>query len=308
MPGKRLIEQLRPRKNAVNEHIPYHFLHEQEPGLDGNLQSVNTLFLTGKECAFTCLMCDLWKNTLDAPTSPGAIVRQIDYALARLPTADAIKLYNSSNFFDPKAVPVVDYPVIAERLQGYSRVIVENHPRLCDSQCVDFANRLTGRLEVAMGLETIHPDVLPRLNKQMTPDDFSRAASFLRDHQIDVRAFVLLNPPYLTDSQENIDWAIKTVQFAFTSGASRCTVIPTRAGNGIMEQLAAQGHYQPPTLGALETVVEHCLRLGQGQVFADTWDIGFLSDCPICFDARQQRLDQMNLHQKIDLPVACSCS
>ncbi|HVY76346.1 MAG TPA: hypothetical protein VG890_16065 [Puia sp.] len=301
------VEQLRPPKHALNENIPYHFLHEEEPAPDGSLQSVNTIFLTGKECAFQCLMCDLWKNTLDYPTPPGAIPKQLDYALARLPQADTVKLYNASNFFDPKAVPLSDHAAIAERLKSYRRVIVENHPKLCGKACHEFAGRLNGKLEIAMGLETIHPDALPKLNKQMTPDDFQKAASYLRSNDIDIRAFVLLNPPYLTGRKENIRWTVKTVEFAFDQGAARCTIIPTRAGNGIMEVLQREGHYEPPTLDALEAAVEQSLALHQGQVFADTWEIGFLSQCAFCFEARKQRLEKMNRDQQLLPPVKCNC-
>jgi len=301
------IEKLRPQRNFLNPDIPYHFLHEQEPGPGGDLQRVNTIFLTSKECAFKCLMCDLWKNTLKEPTPPGAILKQIDYALARLPEADVIKLYNSGNFFDQKAVPPADYPGIVERLLPYSRVIVENHPKLCGEACLEFNDRLEGALEIAMGLETIHPDVLPRLNKQMTANDFKKAAAFLISHKIDVRAFVLLNPPYLITRQENIQWAFNTVQFAFESGAGSCSVIPTRSGNGIMDLLYERGHYIPPTLDMLEEVLERSLSLKQGRVFVDTWDIGFLSDCPICFEARKRRLETMNSDQKFHQRIACSC-
>ena len=38
---------------------------------------------------------------------------------------------------------------------------------------------INGRLEIAMGLETVHPEVLRRLNKRMTLDDFERATTFL---------------------------------------------------------------------------------------------------------------------------------
>ena len=91
------IEKLRPVRNAVNPDIPFHFLQEEEPGGNGNLQKVNTIFLTGKECAFKCLMCDLWKNTLTYPTPQGAILKQIDYAWSLLPKADVIKLYMTKN-------------------------------------------------------------------------------------------------------------------------------------------------------------------------------------------------------------------
>jgi radical SAM enzyme (TIGR01210 family) len=302
----RSIERLRPPKNPVDPYIPYHFLQETEPDANGRLQKVNTIFLTGKECAFKCLMCDLWKNTLDKPTQPGAIRKQLDYAFERLPEAKVIKLYNSSNFFDPKAVPAADRPAIAERLKNYERVIVENHPNLTGITALRFNDLLYGQLEVAMGLETIHPEALYKLNKQLTADDFARAANFLRANAIDVRAFVLLNPPHLLGRDENIKWAIESVKFAFDNGAQCCTIIPTRPGNGIMDLLEIEGNYVPPTLDMLEEVFELALSLKQGRVFADTWDIGFTSDCLSCFEYRVERLNDMNLNQRILPKMACN--
>jgi radical SAM enzyme (TIGR01210 family) len=301
------IEKLRPQRNTLHPDVPYHFLHEEEPDANGVLQKVNTIFLTSKECSFKCLMCDLWKNTLPGPTPKGAIVKQIDHALNRLPGAHTIKLYNNGNFFDPKAIPIDDYEAIAERLSPYTRVIVENHPRLTNVNCIDFSARLNAKLEVAMGLETIHPEVLPKLNKQLTPNDFKKTTEFLRTNNIDVRAFILLNPPYLTKKKENIEWVIKTVQFAFESGTQTCSIIATRPGNGIMETLQKQGLYAPPTLDALEQVAATALDLKQGRVFIDTWDISFLSNCPKCFQARKQRLEAMNRHQRIYPPITCDC-
>lgn len=332
-PGNREIDSLRPARNLVDAARPYHFLQERE-AVPFGVETVNTLFLTGKECAFKCLMCDLWKNTLEGPTPPGAIVQQIDYALSRLPAADSIKLYNSSNFFDPKAVPVADYPAILSRVRGYRRVIVENHPKLVGDACLHFRDGLHGdrpggrggTLEIAMGLETIHPVALPAMNKQLTPADFRRAASFLVSHGIRVRAFVLLNPPFITDPREGVRWAVETVRYAFESGTHCCSIIATRPGNGIMETLQRAGDYVPPTLDALEEVFATALERvhaaggagafdpgdaavssGRRLVFVDTWDIGFLSSCPDCFAARKDRLDAMNLTQTIHPPIACSC-
>jgi archaeosine synthase beta-subunit len=305
MPGNQEIVNLRPQRNTLNPEVPYHFLHETEPDATGALQKVNTIFLTGKECSFKCLMCDLWKNTLPGPTPKGAIIKQIDYATTRLPTAGIIKLYNNGNFFDPSAIPLSDHQQIVERLKPYTRVIVENHPRLTNENCLEFKARLDAKLEIAMGLETIHPDVLPKLNKQLTTQDFKKAAEFLRANDIDVRAFVLLNPPYLTGQKENTGWVLKTVKFAFENGVQCCSIIATRSGNGIMQALQKQGLYTPPSLDTLEEVFETALKLKQGRIFVDTWDIGFLSNCPHCFQARKERLEAMNLYQEIHPRITC---
>ena len=163
-------------ERAVHDPVYYEaFFTEEERSRAGNLESVATLFLTNRECPFRCLMCDLWKSTTVERVPSGAIPAQIEYALSRLPPAKRIKLYNSGNFFDAQAIPPGDWPRIAELVRGFEGVIVENHPRLCGSQCVEFRDLVGRELEIAMGLETIHPEVLPRLNKGMTLEDFSGA-------------------------------------------------------------------------------------------------------------------------------------
>ena len=305
MPDDREILDLRPAKKKLDPYKPYNYLHEREVDDRGVQRKVNTLFLTNSECPFKCTMCDLWKHTLDRPTPEGAIPEQIAFALNRLPEASVVKLYNNGNFFDTKAIPAADYPVIARLLRGYDRLIVENHPKLCNERCLEFNTMLDGKLEIALGLETIHPEVLPKLNKQITVENFSEAVSFLSANDIATRAFILLNPPYLTNARENIEWTVKSVEFAFEAGVGTCSIIPTRAGNGIMDKLKRDGSFIPPTLQALETSFEQSLELEKGRVFADLWDLKHFSNCDRCFEERKSRLEEMNLSQEIIPPVQC---
>ncbi len=305
MPDDQKIVELRSRKKQLNPFKPYHFLHEQEVDASGTVREVNTIFLTNRECPFKCLMCDLWTHTLDEPTPTGAIPEQINHALQQLPEASVVKLYNNGNFFDARAIPPDDYEAIAELLGDYEHVIVENHPKLCGQKCLQFQALLNGSLEIAMGLETIHPDILPKLNKQITTENFKEAATFLRENGIQVRAFILLNLPYLTDTDENITWTVKSVDFAFKCGAGACTIIPTRAGNGIMDRLQEEGKFIPPALDALETAFEQSLRLEGGRVFADLWDLQQFSTCNHCFKERKIRLQKMNLSQTILPETTC---
>lgn len=250
-------------------------------------------------------MCDLWKHTTDVRVPLGAIPEQIDYALARLPTAKHIKLYNSGNFFDPQAIPSDDYQAIAQRLQSFQTVIVENHPKLCSDRCLAFRDLIPGDLEIAIGLETVHPQVLERLNKRMTLEDFDRATDFLRTNGIHVRAFILLRPPFLSED-EGLHWAIQSVDHAFNVGVRCCTVIPTRAGNGIMEQLQRLGDFAPPRLESLESVLAAGLARERGRVFVDLWDLEKLFECQQCGPQRRDRLQAMNHLQKFLPPIRCN--
>ena len=132
---------------------------EREP--DGSQRPCSSVFLVGAECPFTCIFCDLWRNTLEVATPEGELPRQLRAALGALPAdrlRGRIKLYNASNFFDPRAVPPGDLDEIAELVAPFERVVVECHARLVGDTCLDFAERLGGRLELALGLEVADDD------------------------------------------------------------------------------------------------------------------------------------------------------
>lgn len=301
------ILQARPAKNAVDPMRPYAFLVEPEYQPTGHVESVATLFLTNRECPFRCLFCDLWKNTTDTQVPVGAIPAQIDFALGQLKRAEHIKLYNSGNFFDRQAIPPADHAAIAHRVREFDTVIVENHPSLCGDDCVRFRDQIGTQLEVAMGLETAHPEILARLNKRMTTTDFSRASETLVSQGIRVRAFILVRAPFMTEA-EGVQWAIRSMEFAFKSGVQCCSLIPTRGGNGVMESLAAGNQFAPPTLESLEEVFDAGLAMERGRVFVDLWDITKLAHCPRCGPQRTGRLREMNLTQQQLPRVACDCS
>jgi radical SAM enzyme (TIGR01210 family) len=288
----------RPPRNAVAPDRPYAWLVEPEPAADGRVVDVATLFLTNRECPYRCLMCDLWKNTLEASVAPGQIPEQIRWALAQLPPARHLKLYNAGSFFDAKAIPPADYAAIARLAAPFERVIVECHPRLVGRRTWEFRRLLAAELEVALGLETVHPEVLPRLNKGMTLDDFARAARALRAQGVHVRAFILVRPPFLSDA-EGLEWARRSLDFAFSLGVECCTLIPTRAGNGAMEELARRGLFAPPSLEALEAALAYGLSLRAGRVLLDLWDIAKVSPEAPGRAERVARLARMNLEQAL---------
>ncbi|HXD88003.1 MAG TPA: hypothetical protein VN641_16065 [Urbifossiella sp.] len=310
---------LRGPRNAVSADRPYAFLVEPERSADGRLVDVATIFLTNRECPFRCVMCDLWKNTLEESVRPGQIAEQLRWALGELRSrnpagsAQHLKLYNAGSFFDPRAIPPDDFPTIAELAAPFERLIVECHPRLVGRRCFEFHELLRGALrsagsvsrlngpalEVAMGLETVHPEVLARLNKQMTLDDFAQAARRLRDAGIAVRAFIMVRPPFLSDA-EGLDWAQRSLDFAFSVGVECCSLIPTRGGNGAMEELAANDQFAPPSLESLEAALEYGLSLRAGRVFLDLWDIDKVSPDAPNRAARIDCLGRMNLSQECE--------
>ena len=311
----RFVLQHRAQKNQLNPQRAYAAVWEEERDEAGALASTAVVFLSNRECAFRCVMCDLWTNTLDEALPVGAIPAQIRTALGGLAPARNVKLYNAGSFFDPQQIPSEDDEAIAREVAGFERVIVESHPAFLTGayaeRCRRFQSLIPGRLEVAIGLETAHPEVLARLNKRMTVDAFRKGTDFLHQHDIALRVFVLLSPPFLP-AAEAVEWACRSIDLATECGATACSVIPTRGGNGAMEALGDE--FVPPRLTELESVIEYGLGRGRAgpfgpamRVFADLWDIERLYSCE-CSPARAARLDTMNREQRMHVPIACACS
>ncbi len=301
---------IRSRRGPKTEPDPAHpiaHFREEERRLDGSRPVVLHVLLAGAECPFTCVFCDLWRRTLDGPTPPGAIPRQLGTALREtgpLPATCGIKLYNASNFFDARAVPPCDDATIASLLQPFDRVTVECHPRLVERRCLEFADRIPGRLEVAMGLETADATALARLNKGTTLEDFDLAAARLRGAGIGLRVFVLLPAPFVPATR-SVESAVDSVRYAIDRGARHVTLIPSRDGNGAMDELGEQGLWTPPAIDLIEEATESCARISGAVVTVDLWDIDRFLTCRRCRPARVVRLRRFNDTGSPGPPVRC---
>jgi radical SAM enzyme (TIGR01210 family) len=265
------------------------------------------VFLTGAECPFTCSFCDLWQWTLDGPTPPGALTRQLASVLEARDgqTLDRLKLYNASNFFDQRAVPSEDVLGIAKLAAPFAAVTVESHANTIGARALEFAREISGRLEVAMGLETIHPAAAGQLNKRLDLARFDSAARFLSDNDIDLRVFILLGAPHVP-VDETVAWTVRTVGYAVERGASVVSIIPVRGGNGELERLQGLGHFTPPTLSQLEESLDRSLALSSAVVTADLWDVDRLHACEHCRAERVERLRRLNLSGRAESRVSCS--
>jgi radical SAM enzyme (TIGR01210 family) len=303
----RRIRSLRSPKAQVDPYAVQGSLIEEERRPDGKLESALTIFLSGAECPFTCSFCDLWRGTIDGPTPPGALTTQLNGVLKTLarPMPNRLKLYNASNFFDERAVPPEDILGISTLAAPFSGVTVESHANTIGPKTLAFARQIAGRLEVAVGLETIHPAAASQLNKRLDLARFDRAARFLAENGIDLRVFVLLGAPYVPDD-ESVAWTVRTVEHAVERNASVVSIIPVRGGNGELERLQALGHFAPPTLPQLEEALDRCLQFRNTVVTADLWDVERLATCHHCRAGRVERLQRLNGTGRAEPRIACA--
>jgi hypothetical protein len=238
-----------------------------------------------------------------------------------------MKLYNAASFFDPRAVPESDYPAVASHLAGLERVIVESHPAFVGPRVDSFLDALERHrtagaspvhLEVAMGLETAHPEALEKLHKHMTVEQFAAAARQLEEREVSLRVFLLISPPFVAPADQD-ESLLASVDVAFSCGASVVSLIPTRPGNGALEALENDLLFRPPRLRDIERGFAAGLKRRQSsdqsarrsdeRLFVDLWDLERFATCRHCLEVRRARLQRMNLEQRVIPEIACEyCS
>lgn len=208
--------------------------NEIVPG--GGVETGLTILLRGPACPIGCTMCDLHRTALPHACGPGDVPAQIRSAIDGLPAGVSIpdlrfiKLYNGGNFLDAAAVPPVDYQTIASMVNPIGRVVFENHPRVGSRRLATVAG-LLDRFEVAIGLESVQPGLLRRLNKRTTRDEIDRYAARVQHLGGTVRIFLIIGAPRLS-IDESMRWAMLSVRHAVAIGASHVSLVPARTGHG----------------------------------------------------------------------------
>jgi archaeosine synthase beta-subunit len=298
------ILEFRGPKRLPSDHATPYVTTELEPGPNGRAQSATTVFLTGKECPFRCMMCDLWKYTTDHATPAGSLVDQLAAVLPEIQHRDTIKLYNASNFFDPQAVPTSDLPVLARMVADFHTVVVENHPKLVGPAASEFAAQLNGRLQIALGLETADDSLLQQLNKKMQVADYDQACRRLKKGGLQVRTFVLLPAPGVPRAAMR-SHTLATVRHALEQGSDVTSLIPLRGGNGVMDHLIASGQVLLPDVDVLIDTFTEAVRLGRttgsGQaVLLDLWDLEKFARPGLDVATLRHQLQAINLSQSLD--------
>ena len=117
-------------------------------------------------------------------------------------------------------------------------------------------------------------------------------ASRLRD--------ALLQPPRL-------EQRLAALRVAFAAGAQTVSVIPTRAGNGLMDEWQAAGWFAPPQLHDLHEVQRQGFAMGHGRVFVDLWNAAQFAACARCAPRQIAVIEAMNFTQQAAEWPVCPC-
>ncbi|MCI4319430.1 MAG: archaeosine biosynthesis radical SAM protein RaSEA [Thermoplasmata archaeon] len=216
-----------------------------------------------------CSMCGYAKDTLGRSATPAELAHQLSAALGRYRDEPYVKLYTSGSFLDDREVDATSRRAIVEAFAGRAeRLLFETLPEFATSATLDpLVAAFPGTLEVAEGLESTQPYVLKRLiNKGAEPAEYFAGAERIRASGASPKGYLLLKPPYLTESEAVAD-VVRSVELA-APRFDTLSVNPVHIQNGTtVEWLYRRGRYRPPWLWSLtEAMVQGAPRRGSARL------------------------------------------
>jgi archaeosine synthase beta-subunit len=265
--AREVARDRRPPPGSAEDASRYVNAWSEAEALGEERVSAFVLILRTRGCYWAdakgCSMCGYARDTLGRSATPGELAHQLSRALARYRGEPYVKIYTSGSFLDDREVDPASRAAIVRAFSGRARrLLVESLPEFAtDTALSPLRSEFGGQLEVALGLESTDPVVLARfVHKNAPPSAYLEAADRVRALGIRAKAYLLLKPPYLTES-EAIDDVVRSVgEAAWRFDALSVNPVHIQGGT-VVEWLFRRGRYRPPWLWS---VVE-ALRLGATQ-------------------------------------------
>jgi len=222
--------------------------------LDGERVPAFVLILRTRGCYWAdskgCSMCGYARDTLGRSATPAELAEQLARALSRYREEPYVKLYTSGSFLDDREVDPASRAAIVGAFSGRARrLLFETLPEFVTAETVPpLREAFAGRLEVALGLESTDPVVLSRfVHKNAPPSEYLAAADRVRGFGASPKAYLLLKPPYLSESEAIAD-VVRSVGDA-AAAFDTLSVNPVHIQGGtVVEWLFRRGRYRPPWL------------------------------------------------------------
>jgi archaeosine synthase beta-subunit len=252
-----VARERRPAPRGEDSARRYVNLWTEDEALGEERVTAFVLILKTRGCYWAdlkgCSMCGYAKDTLGRSATRAELAEQLERALERYHGEPYVKVYTSGSFLDDREVDPDSRLRLVRAFSGRARrLLFETLPEFAtESTLGPLQEAFTGEIEVAQGLESAQPEVLQRLvNKGSTPAEYFAAADRIRALGIRAKAYLLLKPPYLTES-ESVEDVVRSVERAAPHFDS-LSVNPVHIQNGtVVEYLYRRGRYRPPWLWSL---------------------------------------------------------
>lgn len=228
--------------------------------LNGRIVDAGVIVLKTAGCSHFhrggCSMCG-YNVGSDPNVSPESVLKQFEFGVKNIGEMQLLKVYTSGSFLDECEVP----SEAAEEMLRYCkernvRFLFESRPEFVLQERISELTTVHDDIEVALGLESSNDRILKySVNKGFTVQDYDRAAGLLADEGLAIRTYVLLKPPFITESEAIAD-SVSTIKYAARM-SDTISLNPVNVQKGtLVEKLWRNWAYRPPWLWSVLEVLK----------------------------------------------------
>ncbi|GGN07014.1 archaeosine biosynthesis radical SAM protein RaSEA [Halarchaeum nitratireducens] len=319
-----VMRELRAEKGnkEYDPHEPTRVWLDEDNTPDGVYQSLTIILNTGG-CRWAraggCTMCGYVAESVEGGSvGHDALMDQIQACLDHeAEEADdesgLVKIYTSGSFLDEREVPAETRSAIADTFADRERIVVESLPDFVEAERVSDFTDVGLETDVAVGLETATDRVRHDcVNKYFDFADFEDAAAEARSVGAGVKAYLLMKPPFLSESEAVADMKASVEKCAAVEGCHTVSMNPTNVQRYTMvDRLHFRGGYRPPWLWSVAEVLE---ETADEDVIVVSDPVGNGSDrgphnCGECDDLVYEAIKDFDLRQDPSVfeEVSCEC-
>lgn len=191
-----------------------------------------------------------------ATVRPEDLQKQFEFAVSQLGEIDFLKVYTSGSFLDEQEVARVPALSILKHCSDRGiHLLVESRPEYVTHDSMQWMLNAHDDMEIALGLESSNDKVLKySINKGFGLADYQRAATVARAEGAEVRTYVLLKPPFLSEAEAIADSVTTMKLAAKTSDTLSLNPVNVQKGT-IVERLWKNWAYRPPWLWSVLEVL-----------------------------------------------------
>lgn len=192
----------------------------------------------------------------NATVKPEDLQKQFEFAISQLGEIDFLKVYTSGSFLDEQEVPRAPALSILKYCSDRgAHLLFESRPEYVTQASMQRTLDAHDDVEVALGLESSNDNVLKySINKGFSLADYQRAAHIARAEGAEVRTYVLLKPPFLSEAEAIADSVATMKVAAKTSDTLSLNPVNVQKGT-VVERLWKNWAYRPPWLWSVMDVL-----------------------------------------------------
>jgi archaeosine synthase beta-subunit len=295
--------------------------------LDGKAIERVIIILKGCGCEWAqkkeggCTMCGhLSGSSKGKFIPPRFLKKQFDetmdrYNFFRYPM---LCLYNGGSLLNEKEIDPHLRRYMFKKINSnrhIKRLIIESRSEYITSEKLDEIERLLPHItvEIGVGVETtsdIIRDLI--LNKGATTQEFIECVRKFRGRKTEMLAYILLNPPFLTESEAIAD-TIAAIEFAHKIGIRVVSLEAVSIQDlTLVSFLAEAGFYQTPWIWSIFEIIKKTYQLGL-QIRIGGFEFfpipkEFTSNCSACDEKMIAGIEEFNRTNDLGALENLSCS